>query len=108
MMKNFSKMMKQAQEMQQKMAEVQEKIAQAEVEGQAGAGMVKLTLNGKGELKTLTLDPKIMDPEDTEMAEDLIKAAFQDAKAKADAFAQEEMGKVTGGLGLPGGMQLPF
>ncbi|MEM7653133.1 MAG: YbaB/EbfC family nucleoid-associated protein [Pseudomonadota bacterium] len=107
-MKNLGNMMKQAQQMQAKMVEMQEKMAELEVEGAAGAGMVKVTLNGKGEMKGIKIDKSMMDPEETEVLEDLIIAAFNDGKIKSEAMMQEEMAKITGGLQLPPGMKLPF
>ena len=107
-MKNLGNMMKHAQQMQAKMVEMQEKMAELEVEGAAGAGMVKVTLNGKGEMKGIKIDKSMMDPEETEVLEDLIIAAFNDGKIKSEAMMQEEMAKITGGLQLPPGMKLPF
>ena len=107
-MKNLAGMMKQAQQMQAKMQEVQAKLEATEVTGEAGAGLVKVTLNGKSDLKKIKIDPKIVDPNDTEMLEDLIVAATRDAKEKVEATMAEEMQKVTGGLQLPPGMKLPF
>ncbi len=107
-MKNLGQMMKQAQEMQAKMAEMQEKLGDLEVSGQAGAGMVTATLNGKSELRGLKIDPSLVDPSDVEVLEDLIVAAVNDAKAKVEVRVAEEMQKVTGGLSLPPGMKLPF
>ena len=79
-----------------------------EVEGAAGAGMVSVTLSGKSELKRVKIDPKLADPAETEMLEDLLVAAHADAKRKLEALTAEEMQKVTGGLQLPAGMKLPF
>ncbi len=107
-MKNLAGMMKQAQQMQEKMQDMQAKLEAMEITGESGAGLVKLTLNGKSDLRKVKLDPKIVDPADTEMLEDLIVAAHRDAKAKIEAVAAEEMQKVTGGLQLPPGMKLPF
>lgn len=107
-MKNLGQMMKQAQQMQAKLGEMQSRLAELEVEGAAGGGMVKVTLTGKGDLRKVKIDPKAVDPADTEMLEDLLVAAFNDAKQKAEAMMQEEMGKLTGGLNLPPGMKLPF
>jgi DNA-binding YbaB/EbfC family protein len=107
-MKNLAGMLKQAQQMQQKMADMQAALESAEVEGTAGGGMVTVTLSGKGEMKRIRIDPSIANPDDVEMMEDLILAAHKDAKAKAEAYAAEEMKKVTGGLELPPGMSLPF
>ena len=100
--------MKKAQAMQEKLAETQEALSRVEVEGQSGGGMVKVTLSGKFDLKAIKLDPSLMKPEDVEMAEDLIVAAFAEAKAKAERAAAEMMQEVTAGLPLPPGMKLPF
>ena len=107
-MKNLGQLMKQAQEMQTKMAEVQEKLAAAEVAGTAGAGMVTVTLSGKGDVRSIKIDPGLAGGEEIEVLEDLIVAAFNDARSKVEAMAAEEMGKITGGLDLPAGMNLPF
>jgi len=107
-MKNIAGLMKQASQMQAKMAEMQTKLESIEVEGAAGAGMVTIMLSGKGEMKRVKIDPKLLDPSDTEMLEDLIVAAHTDAKRKLEAVTAEEMQKVTGGLQLPPGMKLPF
>jgi DNA-binding YbaB/EbfC family protein len=107
-MKNLSGLMKQAQQMQEKMQEMQARLEGLEIEGVAGAGLVTMTLNGKGDLRRIRIDPKIIDPADTEMLEDLIVAAHADAKRKIETAAAEEMQKVTGGLQLPPGMKLPF
>lgn len=107
-MKNINQMMKQAQQLQEKMAEMQERMNQVEMTGASGGGMVKVTVNGKGEMKAITIDPALVDPKEVEVLEDLVMAAFNDAKAKVEAHVAEEMGKITGGLGLPAGMKLPF
>jgi len=107
-MKNLAGLMKQAQQMQSKMQEMQARLESIEVEGVAGAGLVAVTLNGKGDLRRVKIDPKVADPSDLEMLEDLIVAAHRDAKSKIEAMTQEEMQKVTGGLQLPPGMKLPF
>jgi len=107
-MKNLAGLMKQAQQMQSKMQELQEQMTRLEMTGEAGAGLVRVTLNGKGELKRVAIDPKVADPADTEMLQDLIVAAHRAAKDKIDAASAEEMQKVTGGLQLPPGMKLPF
>ncbi|MCX5616814.1 YbaB/EbfC family nucleoid-associated protein [Bombella sp. TMW 2.2559] len=107
-MKNLAGMMKQATQMQARMKEVQAKLESAEVEGEAGNGLVRLILTGKGALKTLTIDPKLADPDDMETMQDLILAAFADARRKTEAMSKEEMKKVTGGLQLPPGMDFPF
>jgi DNA-binding YbaB/EbfC family protein len=107
-MGDMSKMMKAAQEMQQKMAALQEEMHTIMVEGESGAGLVKATCTAKGELKSLDIDPSIFNSDDKEVVEDLILAAIKDAQAKAGDRAQEEMGKLTEGMGLPKDMKLPF
>jgi hypothetical protein len=107
-MKNLGQMMKQAQEMQAKMAELQEQLARTEVTGAAGGGMVQVTLNGKGEMRTVTIDPALADPNEIGVLEDLIVAATNDAKAKAEAKVAEKMRELTGGLDLPPGFSLPM
>ena len=107
-MKNLAGLMKQASQMQAKMAEMQAKMEAMEIEGSAGAGMVRVVLSGKGELKRVQLDPKLIDPAEVEMMQDLIVAAHADAKRKLEAQTAEEMSRVTGGMDLPGGLKLPF
>jgi len=107
-MKNLAGLMKQAQQMQEKMQELQTRLEGMELEGESGAGLVKLTLNGKNELRRVKIDPKLVDPNDTEMLEDLILAAHRDARAKIEAATAEEMQRISGGLQLPPGMKLPF
>ena len=107
-MKNLGQLMKQAQQMQQKMTELQAQLETIEMTGMAGGGMVQVTLNGKGDMKKLKIDKSVLDPDDAEVVEDLIVAAFNDAKQKVAAHTEAEMHKLTGGLGLPGGMKLPF
>ena len=107
-MKNLAGLMKQAGQMQAKMAEMQAKLEAMEIEGSSGAGMVRLTLSGKGDLKRVVLDPKLLDPAEAEMMQDLLIAAHADAKRKLEAQTAEEMEKVTGGMQLPGGLKLPF
>jgi DNA-binding YbaB/EbfC family protein len=107
-MKNLAGLMKQASQMQSKMQEMQARLEAMEIEGVAGAGMVTLTLSGKSDLKRVRIDPKLADPNEMEMLEDLILAAHADAKQKIEAAAAEEMQKVTGGMQLPDGMKLPF
>ena len=107
-MKNLAGLMKQAGQMQAKMAEMQARMEAMEIEGAAGAGMVTLVLSGKGELRRLQVDPKLLDPGEAEMLQDLIVAAHADAKRKVEAVMAEEMQQATGGLDLPGGMKLPF
>jgi len=101
-------MMKSAQEMQQRMAQLQDDMDTIMVEGQSGAGLVKATATAKGELKGLSIDPSIFSADDKEMVEDLILAAIKDAQAKAGERAQQEMSKITEGLGLPPGFKMPF
>ena len=107
-MKNIAGLMKQASQMQAKMAEMQARVEAMEVEGQAGAGMVRVTLSGKGDMRRVKLDPKLADPNELEMLEDLIVSAHTDAKKKLDAMMADEMSKVTGGMDLPAGLKLPF
>ena len=101
-MKNLSGLMKQASQMQAKMQAVQAKLEATEIEGSAGAGLVTLTLSGKGELKRIRIDPKLLDPSDAGLVEDLVVAAHQDAKRKSEAMAEGEMKAITGGLNIPG------
>lgn len=105
---DMGRMMKAAQEMQEKMGRLQEDLATLTVEGEAGAGLVRATANAKGELQSLSIDPSIFRPEDKEIVEDLILAAIRDAQSRAAERAQEEMARLTEGLGLPPGMKLPF
>ncbi|MCW3477825.1 YbaB/EbfC family nucleoid-associated protein [Limobrevibacterium gyesilva] len=107
-MKNIAGLMKQASQMQKKMEEMQAALEAMTLDGSAGAGMVSVTLNGKGELKGVRIDPKLADPAEMEMLQDLLVAAHADAKRKIEAAAAAEMQKVTGGLNLPPGMKLPF
>jgi DNA-binding YbaB/EbfC family protein len=107
-MKNMAQMLKQAQQMQAKMAELQEQLDQIEITGAAAGGMVKVTLAGKGELRRIKIDKSLVDPAEVEMLEDLILAAFNDAKTHLDTRVAEEMSKLTGGLKLPPGMKMPF
>jgi nucleoid-associated protein EbfC len=101
-------MMKQAQALQAKMAEAQAELEVMEVEGESGAGVVKVTLTAKGELKSLQIDPGLLKPDEKEILEDLIVSAHAQARAKADAAMTEKMKSVTGGLQLPPGLKLPF
>jgi DNA-binding YbaB/EbfC family protein len=105
---NIAEMMKKASQMQAKMAEMQASVERMEVSGESGAGMVAVTLAGKGELRRVKIDPKLVDPTEIEMLEDLIVSAHADAKRKLDALMAEEMSKVTGGMELPTGLKLPF
>lgn len=101
-------MMKKAKEMQSKMAQMQEELNSVTVVGESGAGLVKATATAKGDLTALDIDPSIFNSDDKEVVEDLILAAVKDAQAKATAKSEEEMSKMTEGLGLPAGMNLPF
>jgi DNA-binding YbaB/EbfC family protein len=107
-MKNLAGLMKQASQMQAKMAEMQARVEALEVTGQSGAGMVEVTLSGKGAMRAVKIDPKLADPAEMEMLQDLIVSAHSDAKRKVDDLMAEEMGKMTGGLDLPPGLKLPF
>lgn len=107
-MKNLGNMLKEAQKLQGKMADMQAKLAETELSGAAGGGMVTVTVNGKGEMRSIKIDPSLADKDEIEVLEDLIVAAFNDAKTRLEAHLQEEMGKMTGGLDLPAGMKLPF
>ncbi len=101
-------MMRKAQEMQTKMTEMQENLHSIMVTGESGAGLVKATSTAKGELTALDIDPSIFNSDDKEVVEDLILAAIKDAQAKAQERSNEELAKLTEGLGLPPGMKLPF
>jgi DNA-binding YbaB/EbfC family protein len=105
---DMAKMMKTAQEMQGKMAQLQEDLSTMIVTGESGAGLVKASCTAKGELKGLDIDPSIFNPDEKEVVEDLILAAIKDAQHKASERSQEEMSKLTEGLGLPKDMKLPF
>jgi len=105
---DMGKMMKAAQEMQTKMTELQEELNRMTVIGESGAGLVKATSTAKGELIGLDIDPSIFNPDEKEVVEDLILAAIKDAQGKASDKSQEEMSKLTEGLGLPADMKLPF
>ena len=100
-------LMQQAQKMQEKMQKAQEELAHKEIEGQAGAGMVKVTMTGKHVVKRVQIDPKLM-AEDRDMLEDLAVAAFNDAVNRVEQMTQESLGGLTAGMQLPPGMKLPF
>ena len=106
-MKDFGGLMKQAQQMQQKMQQMQEEIQTMEVIGEAGAGMVKVTMTGRHDVKRIAIDPSL-GSEDLEMLEDLIAAAVNDAVRKIEVVSQEKMKSMTGGMQLPPGFNLPF
>lgn len=105
-MKDLMKLMKQAQEMQGRMQQMQAELADLTIDGQSGGGLVKVTLNGKGELGAVRIDPSLMKPGEAEMVEDLLIAAFADARAKVEVALQSKMQDITGGLPLPPGMKL--
>lgn len=105
---NLQKMLKQAQEMQSRLGDVQSRLEAEETEGSSGGGMVVVRLNGKGQMVKLALDAKLMDPSEKEMLEDLVVAAFNDAKQKVETRFTDEMGKMASGLGLPPGFKMPF
>ena len=99
--------MKQAQQMQENMKKMQEELATIEVEGQSGAGMVKVTMTCRHDVKRVVIDESLL-KDDKDMLEDLIAAAMNDAVRRAEATTQEKMGGMTAGMGLPPGMKLPF
>ena len=105
---NFNDMMEKAKVMQKKMQEMQESLSNIEVEGTSGGGMVKIIMNCKNEVKKIDIDPSIIKRDEKEVMEDLITAALNNAKYKAEEKSKEEMTKLTGGLGLPPGMKMPF
>ncbi len=107
-MANIAQMMKQAQEMQSKMMQMQERLAQTEVEGQSGGGMINVVMTAKGQMRKIKIDPKLVDPNEIEMLEDLIVASVNDAKTKAEAYIAGETEKMMGGMNLPPGIKLPF
>lgn len=100
------KLLQQAQQMQGRLQQMQEELQQKTVSGAAGGGMVTVTADGKGQIRSIKIDPSVVSPTDVEMLEDLVLVAMTDAQRRAAALAQEEMGKLTGGLGLP--FQLPL
>ncbi|GAK45312.1 conserved protein [Tepidicaulis marinus] len=105
-MKNLTDMMKQARQLQSKLAEAQEELEKLEVEGVSGGGMVRVTLTGKGTMAGIKIDPSLLKAEEGEILEDLIVAAHNDAKVKAEAATAEKMKALTGGLPLPPGFNL--
>jgi hypothetical protein len=104
---NILEMMKQAGQMQARMQELQDKVALIEATGTSGGGMVKVTVTGKGQMQSISIDPSLAVPEEIGVLEDLIRAATNDARAKAEAAMQEEVSKLTAGLNLPPGFKLP-
>ncbi|MCA1748385.1 MAG: YbaB/EbfC family nucleoid-associated protein [Parasphingopyxis sp.] len=107
-MKNLEDIMKAAQSVQEELQKAQENLANIEVEGAAGGGLVKVRATAKGEIKGVEIDDSLMTAEEKPVLEDLIAAAINDARSKADARSQEEMSKMTSGLPLPPGFKLPF
>jgi len=107
-MKNLGAMMKQAQKMQETMTALQEELSKAEVTGVSGGGMVEVTMTGKHETRRVKIDPSLINADDVAVLEDLLAAAFNDAKGKVEKVMTEKMSDLTGGLQLPPGMQLPF
>jgi DNA-binding YbaB/EbfC family protein len=105
---DFLGMMKQAKQLQEKMQGIQAEIAALEATGTSGAGLVTVTVDGKGGLKRLKVDPSLAKPDEIEILEDLIIAAANDARVKAEAMAAEKMKALTAGIPLPPGMSLPF
>ena len=104
---DFLKMMKQAKELQTKLADAQAELDELVVDGDAGGGMVRATVSGKGELKSLSIDESLLKQEEKKIVEDLVLAAVNEARRKAEAAAAEKMQAMTSGLGLPPGMKLP-
>ena len=107
-MNNMSQIMKQAKAMQEKMAEMQKKIEETEIEGSSGGGAVKIIMNGKHEVKNLFIDPSIVNSDEKEVLEDLIIAALNDANKKIAENTNDQLGSISGGMGLPPGLKLPF
>ena len=105
-MKNFAEMMKQAQQLQGRMAEMQAEMERTLVEGRSGGGMVVVTLNGKGDMAEVKIDPSLLKPGEAEILEDLLVAAHADAKAKVEEAMRDKMKSLTGGLPLPPGLKL--
>jgi DNA-binding YbaB/EbfC family protein len=105
-MVDFMGMMKRAQELQAKMGTLQEELGRMVVEGNAGAGLVRVSLNGKGEMQGISIDPSLFKEDSVEVLEDLIVTAHRDAKSKADAEAQRRLGDLSGGADLLGGLKL--
>ena len=100
-------LMKQAQQMQDNLKKAQDELANIEVEGQSGAGLVKVVMTCKNDVKRVTIDPSLLS-DDKDMLEDLVAAAFNDAVRRAEATSAEKMGKLTAGMPMPPGMKFPF
>lgn len=107
-MKNLAELMKQAGQMQSKMADMQRELEELEIEGFSGGGLVKVTLSGKGVMLGIEIDNSLLKPEEAEVLEDLIVAAQNDAKAKAEIAVKEKTQEMMGGISLPPGMELPI
>ena len=107
-MKDLMGMMKQAKDLQDRMQRLQEEVAALTIEGSAGGGLIRVTMNGKSELKNIKIDPSLLKSDEAEILEDLIVAAINDARTKAEQKLAAKMGELTGGLALPPGMKLPF
>jgi nucleoid-associated protein EbfC len=105
-LKDLGGLMQQAQQMQQKMKELQDQLERQEIVGSSGAGMVTITVNGKGETRKVEIDASLFKADDKGVVEDLIVAAANDARAKVEAMVQEQMRSITGGLPLPPGFKL--
>ncbi len=105
-MKDLMGMMKQVKDMQARMQQMQEEMLEMELTGQSGGGLVSVTLNGKGDMKKVSIDPSLMKADEVEILEDLLIAASDDAKSKVEAEMQDKMAAVTGGLPIPPGMKL--
>ena len=101
-MKGMGNMMKQAQQLQSKMMKMQEELGERTVESASGGGMVKVVANGKQQIASIQIDKEVVDPEDVEMLQDLVLAAVNDALAKSQEMVSSEMGKLTGGMNIPG------
>ena len=104
---NIAQLMQQAQRMQDNLKKAQEELASIEVEGQSGAGLVKVVMTCKNEVRRVSIDPSLL-ADDKDMLEDLVAAAFNDAVRRAEATSAEKMGKLTAGMPLPPGMKFPF
>jgi hypothetical protein len=102
-MKDLGRMLKTIQEAQGRMVKLQEELAERQIEATAGGGMVKIVANGRHEVLSIHIDPQVIDPKDPEMLEDLILAAVNEVRGRVETMVRDEMSRVTGGLGMPGG-----
>ncbi len=105
---DMKEIMRQAQQMQGKLAEAQEKLEEIEAEGTSGGGMVKVVLKGKGDMASMSIDPSLVDPNDAEIIEDLVKAAHDDARRKLEVAHADAMKDATSGMGMLPGFKMPF